>query len=329
MTLQRVPFMIIIGGVVTVGSGVAAAATGTVQMHRAKQANRTQAERYGERYSTHQAAVLRTNECLHSFGETQVRARNEVTFRMQEFLERNAKQVRANEHLILDGVDDSNTRVVGLAKLDADVAGWVHGIVTAVNAGRAAPRLAKAGAVKLASASTGNRISNLHGAAAEKATRAFFGGGSIKSGGGGAKFGGQMLSIVTISPMVLILGLTVLSKGLTAKVNAEEFRSQVDVEIARLDARDELMHGVNLRVHELDDILVRLIGKATDALDLLESEEFVMPDQAERLQAALILQRAVRDVAVAHIANENGELDETTDDLIFKYRERDTETPDA
>ena len=329
MALQRVPLAIIIGGVVTVSSGVAAAATGTVQMHRAKRANRTQAERYGERYSTHQSVVLRTNECLHSFGETQVRARNEVTFRMREFLERNAKQVQANEHLILDGVDDSNTRVVGMAKLDADVAGWVHGVVTAVNAGRAAPSLAKAGVFKLARASTGNRIANLNGAAAEKATLAFFGGGSIKSGGGGIKLGGQMLNIVRITPMVLIFGLTVRSKGLTAKVKAEEFRSEVDVEIARLNARDELMGGVTLRVHELDDILVRLIGKATDALDLLESEEFVMPAQAERLQAALILQRAVRDVAVAPIAKENGELDETTDDLIFKYRERETEAPDA
>jgi hypothetical protein len=329
MALRRVPLAIIIGGVVTVGSGVVAAATGGVQMQRARRINRIQAERYGERYAGHQAVVLRTNECLQDFGETQVRARHEVTFRMRDFLERNAKQVQANEQLILDGVDESNTRVVGMAKLDADVAGWVRGVVTAVNAGRAAPGVAKKGAVKLASASTGNRIANLHGAAAEKATLAFFGGGSIKSGGGGMKLGGQMLNIVTVSPVVLIVGLTVLGKGFKAKVSAEEFRAEVEVEIARLDTRDELMRGVRLRAKELDDILVRLIAKATDALDLLESEEFVMPDHAERLQSALILQRAVRDVATAPIANEDGELDKSTDDLIFKYRERDTETPDA
>ena len=329
MALRRVPLTIIIGGVVTVGSGVVAAATGGVQMQRARRINRIQAERYDERYAGHQAVVLRTNECLQAFGATQVRARHEVTFRMRDFLERNAKQVQANEQLILDGVDESNRRVVGMAKLDADVAGWVHGVITAVNAGRAAPGVAKKGAVKLASASTGNRIANLHGAAAEKATLAFFGGGSIKSGGGGMKLGGQMLNIVTISPVVLIVGLTVLGMGFKAKVSAEEFRAEVDVEIARLDTRDELMRGVRLRAKELDDILVLLIAKATVALDLLESEEFVMPDHAERLQSALILQRAVRDVATAPIANEDGELDENTDDLIFKYRERETETPDA
>lgn len=329
MALPRVPLGIIIGGVVTVGGGVAAAATGAVQMQRAKRANRSQAVRYDERYAAHQSVVRDTNECLHTFGATQVRARHEVTFRMRDFLERHAKQVQANEHLILDGVDDSNVRVVGMAKFDADVAGWVRGVVGAVNAGRAAPRIAKAGAVKLANASTGNRIANLHGAAADKATVAFFGGGSIKSGGGGMKLGGQMLNIVAVSPVVLIIGLTALGEGYKAKVSAEEFRAEVDVEIARLDTRDELMRGIQLRAKELDDILIRLIDQATDALDLLESEEFVMPDHAERLQAALILQRAVRDVAIAPIANENGELDDSTDDLIFKYRERDTETPDG
>lgn len=99
MALKRVPVTIIIGSAVTVGSGVAAAATGAVQMRRAKRANRTQAERYDERYATHKTVVLRTNERLQTFGETQVRARNEVTFRVRDFLERNAKQGHANEHL--------------------------------------------------------------------------------------------------------------------------------------------------------------------------------------------------------------------------------------
>lgn len=327
MALPRVPLTIIVGGVITVGGGVVATVKGTLEMQRAKLANRAQAERYDARYQAHQAVVLQTNECLQAFGATQARARNEVTFRMRDFLERHAKQVQANEHLILDGVDACNTRVIGMARLDADVANWVRGILTAANAGRAAPSLAKAGAIKLARASTGNRIANLHGAAAEKATLAFFGGGSIKSGGGGIKLGGQMLNIVRVSPVILIIGLTVLGQGFKAKVSAEEFRAEVDVELARLDARDELMRGVQLRANELDDILVRLIDEATGSLDLLESVEFVMPDHAERLQAALILQRAVRDVAIAPVANEDGELDESTDDLIFKYREQVTEAP--
>ena len=55
---------------------------------------------------------------------------------------------------------------------------------------------------------------------------------------------------------------------------------------------------------------------------ILHLEPLTVPDHAERLQAALVLQRAVRDVAIAPVANEDGELDESTDDLIFKYREQ-------
>ncbi|WP_126268760.1 hypothetical protein [Corynebacterium alimapuense] len=303
------------------------AAKGLNKIRRAEQIKRTQSERYEERYQAHQATVTQTNERLQVFGATQARARDEVTLRMQGFLERHAKQVQANEHLILDGVDACGTRVIGRPRLDADIANWVRGIVTAVTIGGAAPRLAKEGAIKFGRASTGNRISNLHGAAAEKATLAFFGGGSIKSGGGGMKLGGHMLTIVMVSPVILIAGLTTLGQGIKNKTHAEKFQTEVDVEIAQLNLRDERMRGVQLRAAELDDILVRLISKATDSLDLLESEEFIMPDHAERLQTALILQRAVRDVAIAPVANEDSELDESTDALIFKYREPVTEAP--
>lgn len=327
MALPKVPLRIIIVGGVTVCVSAASAIKGAAEVRQAHRDNQIQSERYDKRYEAHQAVVIQTNECLQVFGTTQARARNEVTFRMRDFLERHAKQVQANEHLVLDGVDDCNARVIGMTRLDADVADWVRGIVTAVNIGRAAPHLAKAGAIKLGTASTGNRIANLHGVAAENATLAFFGGGSIKSGGGGMKLGGQMLNIVQISSATLITGLTVLSQGFKAKNSAEEFRTEVDLEIARLDARDELMRGVQLRATELDDILIRLIDEATDSIDLLESEDFIMPDHAERLQTALILQRAVRDVAIAPVANENGELDESTGDLIFKYREPVMEAP--
>lgn len=328
MALQRVPVRIVIGGALAVGGGAAAGISGVAQMQRAKRDNRARAERYAARHLAHEEAVLLTNQALQALGRNQERAQREVIYRMRDFLELQAKQVLAHEHLILDGVDGTNTRVVGMAKLDADVAGWVRGIVTAVSAGQATPGIVKAGVIKMASASTGTPIASLHGAAAEKATLAFLGGGSLKAGGGGIKLGRYMLNIATVSPTVLIFGLTVLGKGFKAKTGAEEFRTKVEIEIARLDVRDELLRGVQLRTEELDDILVRLIIEATEALDLLESEEFVMAEHAKRLQAALVLQRAVRDVATAPIANEHGELDESTDALIFKYRKRNTETLD-
>ncbi|MGP5573632.1 hypothetical protein ACTXN6_13265 [Corynebacterium casei] len=139
MALPKVPLRIIIVGGVTVCVSAASAIKGAAEVRQAHRDNRIQSERYDKRYEAHQAVVIQTNECLQVFGTTQARARNEVTFRMRDFLERHAKQVQANEHLVLDGVDDCNARVIGMARLDADVADWVRGIVTAVNIGRSAP----------------------------------------------------------------------------------------------------------------------------------------------------------------------------------------------
>lgn len=327
MTLPKVPLTIVTGGGIAATLTVVSVMKSAAEIRRDGRANQTQFEKYKKRYQAHQAAVTQTNGCLQAFGATQTRARIEVTLRMQDFLERHAKQVQTNEDLILDGVDARGTRVISMPRLDADVANWVRGIVTAVTIGRAAPDLAKESVSKLGSASTGNRLSNLHGAAAEKATLAFFGGGSIKSGGGGMKLGNHMLNIVSAIPMLLSFELTMRGQRNKSKKHSGKFQTEIDEEIALLDIRDEHMRGVRLRAKELDDILVRLIDEATASLDLLESEEFIMPDHAERLQAALILQRAVRDVAITPVANEDGELDERTDDLIFKYREPSMEVP--
>lgn len=329
MAIPRVPLLIFAGSALAAGTGVVAGAAGLVQTGVARRQNKVHAARYEERHSTHLQAVAVTNTALQVFGRTQEAAQREVIFRMRDFLERQAKQVRAHEHLILDGVDGSNTRVVGMAKLDPDVAGWVQGIVNSVAAGRATPGAVRTGVTKLARASTGTPIADLSGAAAEKATLAFLGGGSIKSGGGGIKLGSTVLKVATVSPIILIAGLTVLNQGVRARTESDAFRTDVDVAIAQLDGRDELLRGVQERTRELDEILSRLASRAADALDLLESEPFSIDLHAQRLQAALVLVKAVRDVATAPVANETGDLDESTDPLIFKYRDRATEAADG
>jgi hypothetical protein len=325
VAVPRVPLLILVGSALAAGTGVVVGAAGLVQTGVARRQNKLHAARYEERHSAHLGVVETTNEALQAFGRTQEEAQHQVIFPMRDFLERQAKQVRAHEHLILDGVDGSNTRVVGMARLDPDVAGWVQGIVNSVAASRATPGAVRAGVTRLARASTGTPIADLNGAAAEKATLAFLGGGSIKSGGGGIKLGSTVLKVATVSPMILIAGLTVMNRGVKARTESDAFRTDVDVAIAQLDGRDELLRGVQERTRELDQILSRLASHATEALDLLESEPFTIDLHAERLQAALILVKAVRDVATAPVANESGDLDESTDPLIFQYRDTATE----
>lgn len=193
----------------------------------------------------------------------------------------------------------------------------------------AAGAILRKAVTQLAKTSTGTPASDLRGAAAERATLAFLGGGSLASGSGGMKLGATALNAAAADPSVLIAGLTVKKQGTKARTEADNLRTAVDVAIAQLDVRDQLLRGVRERAHELDDILIRLVSQATNALDLLESETFDIDAHGKRLEAALVLVKSVRDVATAPVADEDGNLDTNTEQLIFNYRDAREETADA
>ena len=316
-----VPIILIVGGSAAAIGGTTAGTIGGIQIKSALTRIHRQTAAHEERHSAHVDVVTRTNDSFAALATRQHKAQREVIDRMQAFLIRHSKQVRAHEHLILDGVDDANARVVGLAKLDPDIASWVQGAVRAAGAGIATPAALSAAVMKYASASTGTPIAQLHGIAAENARLAFLGGGALANGGGGVKLGKAALNIAAIGPAVLVAGIAVKNQGTKARSEAARHQTEVEDAIARLDVRDELMQGVQERAHQLDRVLVRLITKATHALDVLESEPLDMALHAERFQVALLLVRSVREVATAPIADEDGNLDSSTDGLIFRYRE--------
>lgn len=321
MVLPLVPVIIVVGTVATAGAGAAVGGIGGVQISIAQKRIRRHAQRHEKRHNAHLARVKVANDALRRFGQTQELAQQVVIFRMRDFLERHAKQVLAHEHLILDGVDGANTQVVGMGKLDPDVAGWVRGVVGSVIAGAATPIALRSAAGGFAKASTGTSLSALHGVASQNATLAFFGGGSLLSGGGGVKLGKTMLGVAMIGPAVLIAGVALKNQGTKARTGAETYKAEVDVAIAALDSRDEILRGVLDRAGELDDTLHRLIAQATGRIGLLESEAFDINHHAERLQAALILVKSVRDVATALVIDANGNLDQNGERLVFKYRD--------
>ena len=194
-----------------------------------------------------------------------------------------------------------------------------------VAVGAATPAALRKAVTSQMRASTGTAISSLHGAAKESATRAALGGGSLEAGGGGMSLGGTVLKAAPVGTGLLIAGLAMKNRGTKARTEAEAYRTEVDVAIARLDIRDQLLRGVQDRARELDEILMALSSRAAHALDRLEAEPFDIEVHAEQLQAALILVVSVREVATAPIADDEGNLDESTEPLILKYRDAPTE----
>lgn len=320
MVLPLIPIIIIASTVLTGAGGATAGIAGGRQIKQAKSDMKRRASEYEARYERHLIKVEETNDSLRHLGESQERAQRAVIHRMRDFLERHAKQVRTHEHLIVDGVDGANQRIAGMTKLDPDLAGWVRGAVGSTIVGMAIPTAVRTGVVSFATASTGTAISGLAGAAASNATLAWLGGGALAAGGGGVALGAMMLNVAVIGPTMLIGGLTVKNRGTKAKTEAEKHRADMEIAVAQLEIRDELLRAVRSRAFEVEQVLNQLIVNASGALDILESEAFDMRHHATRLQHALILVKSVRDVATASISDEEGNLDESTERLLLTYR---------
>jgi len=324
-----IPIVLIGVGVATGGSGVAVGGKGAYDLKRSKARLKEAGRVYERRLAEAEDALAATNTVLGTLGEQQRRARVDVVLRMGDFLRRHERQVRESERLLVEGIDATMTKVPGLHGLDVDAMAWIGGALGSAAAGAGAGVGITAAASSFGVASTGAAISGLAGAAAESATLAFLGGGSLASGGGGMALGATVLNFVTIGPALLVGGLLVKGQGTKALTRAGEFEAKIAVAIAELDETGARLKGVDARAAELRELLTDLTCRALEALDLLESEPFDPPKHATRFQRAMTLVMGVRDVAATPIVDAEGELDERSANLTIRYRPLIEETHDA
>lgn len=326
MAQPLVPLVVGIGSAITGGSGLVAGTVGGLQIRKAKRHIEFDNARLGECRETHRVKVDHTNAVLQDFGRTQELAQRDVIIRFEDFLVSHGKQVRAKKHILLDGIDESNNQANGLAKPDSDVIGWVKGLIAASAVGASTPGALRAVGTTLGKAGTGTAIKTLHGAAREKALVALFGGGPCTAGGGGMALGAPMLYAAGTGMGVLAAGVVVKTEGTKALADAEVRRTEVDKEIAELHSREEVLRGARKMAREQGAVLGSLSVRATEALDVLESEPFDADLHAERFQVALLLVTSVGQLLAA--LYEYVHRDATTEQFTFKYRDATTEATD-
>ncbi|MEU5330141.1 hypothetical protein [Streptomyces parvus] len=324
-----IPAVLIGVGVATGGSGAALLGKGAHDFKRSidrrKEANRGMQRRRAQTDD----ALVGTNAALKELGEQQRQAFVDVVLRMGDFLRRHERQVRESERLLVEGIDVTTAEVPGLRGLDVDAAAWIGGALGSAVAGAGAGAGVTAAASSFGVASTGAAISGLTGAAAESATLAFLGGGALASGGGGMALGATALNLVTFGPALLVGGLVARSQGAKEMTRVREFEAKVAVAIAEYDETGARLEGVDARAAELRELLRGLAFRATEALELLESEPFDPPRHAVRFQRTMTLVMAVRDVAATPIIDAEGELDERSANLTIRYSALIEETQDA
>jgi hypothetical protein len=329
MVLPLIPAALIAVGAVTGGGGLALGGKGALAMKTAQSQRSGAIKCYETRRKQSEASVEATNALLEELGNDQKQALIDVVLRMAEFLRRNARQVRENERLLVDGIDATMQRVTGLTTLDIDAASWIGGVLGTAVAGVGLRAGVTSVVVGNALASTGAAISGLSGVAATNATMAFLGGGSLAAGGGGMALGATALNFVTIGPGLLVAGFVTHAQGDKALTKAKEVGAKVEIGIAELDEFDAKLSAIDSRTGELRSVLSDLRELAVGALDVLESEPFDAKVHAERFQRAMTLAMAVRDVAAAPVVDEAGELTEESAVLTVRYRAMTQEKADA
>jgi hypothetical protein len=278
-------------------------------------------KRYDESTSFTKDRVGESNERIQQYGHQQEQARRLVIERMGAFIERHRQQVKQSAAQLLDGVDAEQRDIEAFTgALTADV-NWIKGAGMAALTGVGVSAGIPGAVTALGAASTGTAIGSLSGAAAQSATMAWLGGGSLAAGGGGVALGTAALGVVTIGPTMLIGGLTLNVQGEKAVTQAKEYEAKVAVAVEEQATFRSFLDALDSRISEVSGVLAGLVSRAQEALSTLEQLDFDPKQHAAEFQRALSLTFAVRDVCRVPLIGDDGQMNSDMVQLILKYKE--------
>ena len=196
------------------------------------------------------------------------------------------------------------------------VAGAAGGALTAFGAYSAA--------MSLGAASTGTAISTLSGAAATNATLAFFGGGSLATGGLGMAGGMAVLGGLVAGPALTVMGLIVgakanesLNNALANKAEADEIAESLELLSAKCAAIRRRSYMFYNLLTSLDARLLPLVWKMQEIIKEEGIDYRAYKQESKNVIAAAAANaQSIKAVLDTPILAENGELTEESLKLI-------------
>ena len=202
------------------------------------------------------------------------------------------------------------------------IAGAAGGAMTAMGAYSAAGALA--------TASTGTAISTLSGAAASNATLAFFGGGSLATGGLGMAGGAAVLGGLVAGPALLVMGIITGAKAGKNLENAKANLAQADVICEELDAGADQCIAIRRRTTMFYHLLARLDAKFLPLLHRMqevlrdEGDDYSLySDEAKKVVvSAASIAVTIKAVLDTPILTESGELTEESRTVAGEIEEK-------
>ncbi len=183
-------------------------------------------------------------------------------------------------------------------------------------------------AMSFASASTGTAIASLSGAAASNATLAFFGGGSIASGGLGMAGGTVVLGGLVAGPALLVMG-TFAEKAASKQLD-QAYANQAEAEqiAAELDAGSLQCEAIRRRTYVVYNLLARLDSYFMPLIyqmeDILHAEgddyRAYSSDSKKVIASAASIAGSIKAVLDTPLLNEAGELTSESAEIAEKVQ---------
>lgn len=263
-----------------------------------------------------------TQSLLENLGKVKFELYEETLPKFIEIAEKikhiNFDKVDLDKELLLDKLE--------LEELTSNVnqiSSMLTGGLTGIGSGGLAGLAAYSGAGWLATASTGTAISSLSGVAATNATLAWFGGGSIASGGLGMAGGTMVLGGIVAGPVLAVGGMVMASKAEVAKENAHSNLNKAQLAAEQMKQAELKATIIGQRVDEIRNILNILSENFIKSINILEylvskSQDFrdYSKEEKEAVGVSFSLAKSIKNILDMKLLTEDGDLIEGQEAVI-------------
>lgn len=254
------PFVFIGIALATGLTGIGAGTKAGFDLSKAKSINENAAERINKGVSRLDTYRKQCGESLEMLGEEKLFIlQNSLLQFVNNFSQ--IKNVDFTDSVGLDELKDMHIdkKEFGeLREMENVVLSLTGGLTAGVTGGALAAFGAYNAAGALATASTGTAISSLSGAAASNATLAFFGGGSLASGGLGMAGGIAVLGGLVAGPALLVMGVILGAKAGKAIEDAKMNAAEANVACEQLETGALQCVAIRRRTDMFYSLLARL-----------------------------------------------------------------------
>lgn len=318
MPLPLIP--IIAAGGTAVAVGMAAAGRGIQQHVLARRESAAAVDQHKAAFDELERIHIGVNRTVTDYGHRQIAVQEQTIGRFVQWLESHQKVVRRLDGQVVDGIELSVPELKALKFDLTQATTGASGFASAGLAGASAQAAALWGVGTLASASTGTAISSLSGIAAQNATLAWLGGGSLAAGGAGIAGGTIVLGFIMAGPAAVVAGATIAWSGARQRRQTKKFTAEAQVQIASMGAAGDLTLRIGDRVNELRDVLTAMSTRTEDALDTLEMLDFDPDAHGPQLLRVVTLVRALREILNVPVIDDDGELTDESIEVVMRYR---------